>query len=177
MRLPDFLCLSKMPRLPLACGLLCTLIAFDALAASDEYDCIAEARQIVDIRSPVEGLIERVPVDRGDTVKKGQVVVTIESGPEQAALAIARARAAQTGPVQAAQARVEFAKSKEKRQEELHEQKFVSSSALDEARTERKLAESELKVAVETQQLANLEVSRAQELLRLRTIRSPVDGL
>jgi len=161
----------------LAYGLLGAFLPLSAALAAEEFDCIAEARQMVDIRSPVEGLIDRVPVDRGDPVRKGQVVVTMESGPEQAALAIARAKAAQKGPVEAAQARVEFAKSKEKRQEELYQQKFVSSSALDEARTERKLAESELHVAVENQQLADLEVTRAQELLRLRTIRSPIDGV
>jgi multidrug resistance efflux pump len=49
-------------------GLLCALLCSSALAASDEYDCIAEARQVVEIRSPVEGLIEQVTVDRGDTV-------------------------------------------------------------------------------------------------------------
>jgi RND family efflux transporter MFP subunit len=161
----------------IACGLAGLLVSLLAHAAKDEYDCIAEARQIVDIRSPVEGLIEKVLVDRADPIKKGQVVVTLESGPERAALAIARSKAAMAGPVEAAQARVQFAKSKEKRQEELFRQNFVSSSALDEARTERKLAESELRVAVENQKLAELEVQRAEELLSMRTIRSPVEGV
>lgn len=154
-------------------------VAGAALSApsTDEYDCIIEARSMVDIRSPVEGLIETVTVDRGDAVKKGQVLVLLESGPEKANLAIARSRADMSGPVEAAQARVEFAKSKEKRQEELARQNFVSSSALDEARTERRLAESELKVAIENQKLAQLEVERAQELLAMRTIRSPINGL
>jgi RND family efflux transporter MFP subunit len=160
-----------------ACGLICLFLSSTANAAKDEYDCIAEARQLVDIRSPVEGLIEKVSVERADPVKKGQVLVTLESGPERAALAIARSKAAMTGPVEAAQARVQFAKSKEKRQEELFRQNFVSSSALDEARTERKLAESELHVAVENQKLAELETRRAEELLSMRTIRSPLDGV
>ena len=153
------------------------LVPFTVGAASQDYDCIAEARQIVDIRSPLDGLIERVTVERGDLVKKSQVVVTLESGPERAALAIARSRASMVGPVEAAQARVQFAKSKEKRQEELFRQNFVSSSALDEARTERKLAESELRVAVENQKLSELEVKRAEELLNMRTIRSPLEGV
>jgi RND family efflux transporter MFP subunit len=156
-------------------ALLCPQVL--AAGATEEFDCIVEARQMVDIRSPVEGLIEKVTVERGDPVRKGQVLVTLESGPERAALAIARSRAAMSGPVEAAQARVEFAKSKEKRQEELFIQKFVSSSALDEARTERKLAESELRVAVENQKLAELDVKRTEELLNMRTIRSPFSGV
>jgi RND family efflux transporter MFP subunit len=161
----------------IACALLSLSVWSLAIAAKDDYDCIAEARQLVDIRTPVEGLIEKDSVERADPVKKGQVLVTLESGPERAALAIARSKAGMAGPVEAAQARVQFAKSKEKRQEELFRQNFVSSSALDEARTERKLAESELHVAVENQKLAELEVRRAEELLNMRTIRSPLDGV
>ena len=158
---------------------LACLLAFlvSTLVRAEEFDCLIEARQSVDIRSPVEGLIESVKVQRGDVVRKGQLLVKLESGPEQAALDIARARATMTGPVEAAQARVEFAKTKEKRQEELSAQKFVSPSALDEARTERKLAESELRVAMENQKLAELEVQRADALLQLHVIRSPFDGV
>ena len=159
-------------------ALLCLVLVFaSALAFAEEFDCLIQARQSVDIRSPVEGLVESVKVQRGDLVRKGQVVVKLESGPEQAALDIARARATMTGPVEAAQARVEFAKTKEKRQEELSRQNFVSPSALDEARTERKLAESELRVALENQKLAELEVQRADALLQLHVIRSPLDGV
>jgi RND family efflux transporter MFP subunit len=159
--------------------LLCAplLLACAAAHAADEYDCLIEARQMVEIRSPVEGLLESVRVQRGELVRKGQVIVTLESGPERAALAIARSRAAMTGPVEAARARVEFAKTKERRQEELFRQNYVSSSALDEARTERKLADSELRVALENQKLADLEVQRAEQLLEMRTIRSPFDGV
>ena len=158
--------------------LLCLLpLLASAPVRAEEFDCLIEARQTVDIRSPVEGLVESVKVQRGDLVRKGQIVVKLESGPEQAALEIALARAIMTGPVEAAQARVEFAKTKEKRQEELYRQNFVSSSALDEARTERKLAESELRVALENQKLAELEVTRSEELLAMRVIRSPFDGV
>jgi len=152
--------------------------AAPALAQVDgQFDCIIEARQMVEIRSPVEGLIEKIHVERGDAVKRGQVVVTLESGPERAALAVARSRAEQLGAVKAAEARLELARRKESRAEELSRQNFVSSNALEEARTERMLAESELKVARESQRLSELEVQRANEALGLRTIRSPITGV
>jgi RND family efflux transporter MFP subunit len=146
-------------------------------AVADEYDCIIEARQMVDIRSPVEGLIERVAVERGEGVKKGQVLVTLESGPERAALAVAKQRAGAVGAVKSAEARLDLAVKKERRAEELARQSFISSNALEEARTERSLAESDLKVARENQRLAELEVQRASEVLGMRTIRSPVNGV
>jgi hypothetical protein len=63
---------------PAAC--LLTLMLPVAACAAD-YDCLIEARQKVDIRSPVEAVIESVQVQRGDLVKKGQIIVTLESGP------------------------------------------------------------------------------------------------
>ena len=160
---------------PLA--LLAAALLGSAPARANEFDCIIEARQMVDIRSPVEGLISSVAVERGEAVKRGQVVVTLDSGPERAALAVAKQRADSVGPLKAAEARLDLAAKKEKRAEELARQNFISSNALEEARTERSLAESELKVARENQKMAELEVARASEVLSMRTIKSPVDGV
>src|SRR5262245_15521424 len=77
--------------------------------AAQEFDCIIEARQMVDIRSPVEGLIDRVHVERGEGVKKGQVLVTLESGPERAAVAVAKQRAEAIGAVKSAEAKLDLA--------------------------------------------------------------------
>src|SRR5262245_52739800 len=146
-------------------------------AGAQEFDCIIEARQMVDIRSPVEGLIEKVHVERGEGVKKGQVLVTLESGPERAAVAVSKQRAEAIGAVKSAEAKLDLAVKKEKRAEELARQNFISTNAVEEARTERQLAESELKVARENQRLAELELQRATEVLGMRTIRSPVTGV
>jgi RND family efflux transporter MFP subunit len=158
-------------------GVAAALFAVLPAAAQQDFDCIIEAKQMVDIRSPVEGLIEKVAVERGEVVKRGQVVVTLESGPERATLAVAKQRAGAIGAVKSAEAKLDLAVKKEKRAEELARQSFISSNALEEARTERSLAESELKVARENQRLAELEVQRAAEVLNLRTIRTPVSGV
>jgi len=108
-----------------------------AAELADEYDCLVEARTAAEIRSPIEGLIEEVHVKRGDFVRKGQVIVTLESGPERAALALARSKATMKGPLEASASRLDFAVKKEQRALELYKQKFVSAGALDEARTQR----------------------------------------
>lgn len=148
-----------------------------ATELADEYDCLVEARTTAEIRSPIEGLIDQVHVKRGDLVKKGQVIVTLESGPERAALALARSKATMKGPLEASASRLDFAVKKEQRALELYKQKFVSAGALDEARTQRELAESELKEARENQKLNELEMQRAEEVVKLRTIRSPFNGV
>ena len=161
----------------------CALVALFASAnsgtaeAAPDYDCMIEARQNIEIRSPVEAVIESVRVRRGDVVRKGQVLVTLSSGPEQAALALAKSRAEMQGEIKAAEARVEIAHKKVERARELFKQNFISANARDEAEAEFKLATEELRRARENQRLAVLEAERAAEVLALRTIRSPFNGI
>lgn len=152
------------------------LLAAPVLAAT-EYDCLIEARQQVEIRSPVEAVVEAVLIQRGETVKKGQVIATLESGPERAALELARSRANMQGELKAAEARLDLAQKKMVRAEELYKQNFVSVNARDEAEAEYTFASEQLRQARENQKLAELEVKRTEEVLALRTVRSPLTGV
>ena len=140
-------------------------------------DCIIEARQTVEIRSPVEALIESVKVQRGDLVSKGQVIATLQSGPERAALDLARTRAQSVGEIKVAEARVGITEKKLRRAEELFAQNFISANARDEARADFDLAREDLGRTRENQRLAEQEVKRAAEVLALRTITSPFAGV
>jgi RND family efflux transporter MFP subunit len=142
-----------------------------------EYDCLIEARQTLDIRSPVEGIIAEVYVQRGSSVKRGQVLALLSSGPERAALDLARSRAANEGEIKAAETRVEISRKKFERTDELLKKSFVSTSARDEAEAEYRLAQEQLRAAQENRRLAELEVKRATEVLAQREIRSPVSGI
>lgn len=146
-------------------------------AVAAEHDCMIEARQTVEIRSSVEAVIESVKVKRGDFVSKSQVIVTLESGPERAALALANQRAVALGDIKVSEARVEITRKKLQRADELFKQNFVSANARDEAEADYKLASEELLRAREAQRLAELEAQRSAEVLALRTIRSPVNGV
>lgn len=146
-------------------------------AAAQEFDCMIEARQSIEIRSPVEGLIERVLVQRGDLVTRGQVLAIIESSVERAALEVAKTRAAMDGEIKVAEARAELNAKKMERAQELHAQKFVSDNARDEAVAEYRLAAEDLRRTRENQRLAQVEATRAAAALELRTIRSPFTGV
>jgi RND family efflux transporter MFP subunit len=142
-----------------------------------EFDCIIEPSKTVDVRAASEGLIEKIWVDRGDMVKKDQVLVTLDSGVEQAAVDSARYRATMQGKIRTGESRVAFSTTKYKRREKLASQSFISLSDRDEALTEKQLAESELLEAKDDRRLSEIEYRRLSEQLRLRTIRSPVDGI
>jgi RND family efflux transporter MFP subunit len=155
-------------------ALLAPLLAASPHAAA--FDCLLEPRQMVELRSPVEGLIDKVHVERGGAVRKGQVLVELNTTVERATLALASHRAEMSGRLESARNRVVFSKAKMARAAQLVNDSFISTQARDEAQTELRLAESELKDAEENQQQAQLEMRRAAELLEQRLLRSPFDG-
>lgn len=155
--------------------MLALLPALPALAG--DFDCMIEPRKSVEVRAASEGMIEKIWVDRGDMVKAGQVLVTLDSGVERAATESARYRATMQGKIRTGESRVEFATQKYVRRDKLAGQSFVSQQDRDESLTEKRLAESELIEAHDDRKLSELEYRRLSEQLRLRTIKSPVDGV
>ena len=103
--------------------------------------------------------------------------MTLDSGVEKAAAESARYRATMQGKIRTGESRVEFATQKYIRRDKLAGQSFVSQQDRDEALTEKRLAESELIEAQDDRRLSELEYRRLSEQLRLRTIKSPVDGV
>lgn len=77
-----------------SCAALLFWLAGPAIA--EDYpavDCIIQPSQVVDLGSPVAGVIEKVLVDRSDYVRKGQPVARIQDSIEVATVELARARA------------------------------------------------------------------------------------
>ncbi len=146
-------------------------------ALAGEFDCMIEPRKSVEIRAASEGMIEKIWVERGDMVKVGQVLVTLDSGVEKAAAESARYRTTMEGKIRTGESRVEFATQKHARRDSLATQSFISAQDRDESLAEKRLAESELIDAKDDRNLAEIEFRRLSEQLRLRTIRSPVDGV
>lgn len=152
---------------------LCLIVSISSNAA----DCLIEPQQIVDLASPVTGVLDKVMVRRADRVSKGQVLATLESRAEQAASELARFKSVQIGPSQMAESKIEFAKRKFTRRQAMSNEKLMAAQDRDDSEAELRLAESELKVASENRQIAKLEHQQQSSLLNLRTIRSPFEGV
>ncbi len=118
--------------------------------AGGALECLLEPSMVVNVGSSVDGVLEQVLVDRGDHVRKGQVVARLQSGVEAAS-------------VKVSEARVEYSRRKVERNEALYAQQLISAQERDEMVTEALLNQEELK--------------RNQETLKLRTIVSPLDGV
>jgi RND family efflux transporter MFP subunit len=148
-----------------------------AAAGRGEFDCVIEPQQVVKLASAAVGVIARLDVDRGDVVRQGQIVGKIEDGVEAATLALARARATNESPVKSAEARVQFLRHKYERLALLHAKSVSPLASLQEAEAEVLVAEQQLREAQLSREIARLEVAQAEEVLKQRTLRSPVDGV
>ena len=157
--------------------LLAPVLVLSAQADSVELDGLIEPHMVVNVGSGVAGIIEKVAVDRGDFVKKGQVLATLQSGVEKATVELARARAELTASIELRRARLEFARQQQLRADDLHSKEAVPLQEKEEAETNKLIAEAELKEAIERKQLAGLELEQAREVLKRRTIPSPITGV
>ena len=146
-------------------------------ARAADLDCLIQPREVVAISSPVEGLVERVAVERGDRVQEGMVLVVLESSTERAAVAIARYRAEQESGIKSNQVRLEFGDRRFQRTDVMYKKELIPLKEMDEAETGKILAEVGLLEAQENRRLAELDLHRAEALLALRTIKSPITGV
>lgn len=152
-------------------------LAFSPAALAVEFDCMIQPAQTVEIRSPVVGLLQEVHVRRGSSIRRGDLLVSIESSVEKSAAQTARFRAQAQGGLLTAQNKLQAAREKARRFRELSEEEFVSAQARDDAEAELRTAEAELHTAKENSELAKLEYQQSNDALNRRVIRSPFDGV
>ena len=159
--------------------LLVAPLFFKAVAAEGAVieDCVIEPNKVAEVSSEVDGVIDRITVTRGDLVKRGQAVATLKSSIEKATVELARVRSERDQAIKAKRARLEFTQRRLKRNQELLEKNLISEQIVDEAETDVLLAELELGEFLEERMIAILELERAQEALKNRTIRSPFSGV
>lgn len=132
-------------------GVFVTLLLIMTMSVqAEEFECLLEPHLMVNVSSPVAGLLAAVNVERGDEIRKGQVLAKLKSEVEQASVALSRARA-------------EFGQRKIIRNEELIQQALISPSEKDELETESRVAQ--------------LELQQAEAGLEQRTITSPINGV
>jgi RND family efflux transporter MFP subunit len=162
--------------------LLLTLILFEfspgAAAASDytvktleqvaTYPQSRAVAQVVPenesrIAAEVNARIQQIPVQVGQPVRKGEVLVRLDRTQYQLGLEQAGSQ------VELLQNRFKLAQLQFEQARSLHESNFISAQALEQRRTELAVLESELKIA-------RTAVSQAQLALQRTTLRAPFSG-
>jgi membrane fusion protein, heavy metal efflux system len=144
---------------------------------SDALGCLVEPSIVVDVSSPVAGLLDRVAVERGDLVTKGQTLASLESRIERASVDLALTKLKNDAEIRSAQSNEDFARKKHERNENLHRDGVVSAQVREQAETEAALAVERLKQTKEARAVVEQEVQLAKSQLSLKTIASPITGM
>lgn len=118
--------------------------------AVEQLSCLLEPSEEIEIASQVAGVVRHVNFNRGDNVRKGDVLLTLEQETEIAEVNLSRAR-------------VEFMDRKLERNQELIDKNLIADYEADEIVTDRKIAA--------------LELELAERKLEQKVIYSPVDGV
>ena len=118
----------------------------------------------VDLSFRVSGPIRSIRVEKGDSVKKGQLLATLDPRDYQTQLKQAESNQAQ------AQAQYENAEANFKRYENLYRQKVIARSQYDTYKTQLNVAESSLNVAKAT-------TTAVRDSLKDTELRAPFDGV
>ena len=146
-------------------------------AAPSTLGCLIEPDRVADLGSSVIGVLESLRVERGDVVKKGQVLAALRSDVERATAEVARSRATTEADLRAAEANRDLARQKMRRAEDLVAKNFIAQQALDQARTDFQVAEHKMLQSREQLRVWGRELGVAQAQVGLRVIRSPFDGV
>lgn len=161
------------------CLLLVGSLLSLAVSAQDlgGFDCLIEPHAVIDVSTREEGIIESILVRRGDVVKRGQALARLDSVVEKATVELARARANMDAHIEEQRVNKAFAARQRTRAMELYQKNAIPFHEVDKSETEEKLADLRLLQAENDKTVATLELKRAEELLKLRTVRSPVNGV
>ena len=125
-------------------------LGVSATGWAQDSGCLIEPSADLKLGVPADGVLDRVTVERGDVVRKGQLLGRLNID-----LETAQARTLAT--------KLAFGERKLERNLELQAQNMIAPQELDEIATNQKVAE--------------LEFAESQERIKLRNIHSPVDGV
>ncbi len=143
----------------------------------ERLDCVLEPYQVVEVSSAIEGVIKKIYVDRNDVVKRGQLLVELDSDVEKTQVNLARTRAGMRTNIELRATELAFYQRSQDRLQELYDSDTISLHVKDQAETDTSKSRLQLRNAEDSQVLARLELAKAEAILALRAMHSPIDGV
>lgn len=142
-----------------------------------ELDCMVKPEMYIELSSAAPGVLEKVFVDKGDRVSKGQVLAQLEASVEIAKANQAKYEATNISEIANRKAHLAFTLRNLSRSEALYQRGSLSKGEKDKAETDVALAQTELTQALEQKKTAELKLHVANAQLEVKTIKSPIDGI
>jgi membrane fusion protein (multidrug efflux system) len=161
----------------LSSSALSAVLANEATADGGMAACLLKPRHVIQLGSPIFGVLAQVFVDRGDPVKAGQVVAKLDTRVEEAQVALDRYRATNTTQIEAAQVDLAWNQRELERRKRLQNNLWAKINEVDEYQTKVEQDRIAIRKAGSDQKTATLEADRSEQQLQLKIIKSPVTGV
>ncbi len=160
---------------------LLVLFSFPAMvgtaAGQESIDAFLEPDRVVNIASPFRDRISIIHVREGDRVKKGELLVELDSRVLKTKLALAEEVASFHGLIDSVRARVSMQKNRFIMLQRLAETGNARPQEMIKAKTDLSMAEARLRSAREERRMKKLEVQIIRAMIEEKKLRSPVDGV
>lgn len=137
-----------------------------------------EPRTVVQVGARVSARIVALPVEEGQVVHAGDVLVRLDAQDLVAQLESAQASLkSQEASLASAEARLEEAGFEVERSRELYQTRDIARSELDAAEARFKQAQAAVRSAHQSIAIAGANIARAQKDVDYTTITAPIDGV
>lgn len=173
-----------MKRIAIASVISCAMIFLAAAAPAGAgadltgiASCVITPKRVVQLGSPVAGLLSDVLVDRGAAVTAGQIVAKLESSVEEAQLEIDQFRSKNTAPIEASRVDLEFNEKALATRQQLRDNMFAKAEDVDKYRAMVDQDQIAIRKAEADLHIAELEAIRSERQLDLKQIRSSISGV
>ena len=140
-------------------------------------DCIIKPKSTVELGSPEEGILSEVLVERGDRVKKGQLIAKLDSRLAIINAKLAKYRASTNVNLRIAKTQVNFRQKELNRFKAMLSKKAISEKDFDQVAVELQLAVLSVASAKVELKIARIESELVSARLSRRSIYSPLDGV
>lgn len=162
-------------RLLALCGAaLCAPAQADPLVG---HDCILAPHAVSRLGAAAQGLIAEIRADRGDRVRRGDVLLRLESTEEESRRALARLEAESGIAVDLAERRIAVTEMQANRAAELGRRKVMPLSDVEDATLAAETARLDRDRALLDQARAREELAGAEAAVERKTVRAPFDGV
>jgi RND family efflux transporter MFP subunit len=152
------------------------MVAGTSSSRSETVDCLVSPHRVSELAFGFPGLVEAINVERGDPVRKGQLLASLDTSIERSNIAIAEAQLAATAEIDSAKAQLGVAEKRLQRNKLLFDRGTLSTGQFEEIEGDEEVARLKLAELSEARRLRTLDVARARAIMALRTIVSPFDG-
>src|SRR5260370_41202628 len=138
-------------------------LANEATADGGMAACLPKPRHVIQLGSPIFGVLAQVFVDRGDPVKAGQVVAKLDTRVEEAQVALDRYRATNTTQIEAAQVDLAWNQRELERRKRLQNNLWAKINEVDEYQTKVEQDRIAIRKAGSDQKTATLDADPSEQ--------------